>query len=158
MTQDWVFYTIPPSQVGVGLLSGAAVWGSSPSIDTVTNTVYIGTGNNYDIPANLKACVAANETTAEISCNIPLYPENYFNSIVALDVETGSVKWAKRFLAYDAWTIACVVAGNATNPNCPSSPGTDADFGMAPTLDYVMFPGQSNYSAVLYIGQKNGTK
>lgn len=39
--------------------SGNAVWGSSPAIDVKRGSVYIATGNNYSVPGDVLACVAA---------------------------------------------------------------------------------------------------
>uniref|UniRef100_UPI002869B528 outer membrane protein assembly factor BamB family protein n=1 Tax=Deinococcus sp. TaxID=47478 RepID=UPI002869B528 len=39
--------------------SGAAVWSSTPALDTATNTVYITTGNNYSIPQSATDCFAS---------------------------------------------------------------------------------------------------
>jgi len=45
----WTWYAIPPNLVGPPEFSGAAIWGSSPSIDPDTGLVYIATGNNYEV-------------------------------------------------------------------------------------------------------------
>jgi polyvinyl alcohol dehydrogenase (cytochrome) len=39
--------------------SGASVWGSSPSIDTKRNQVFVGTGQNFDAPQSVLDCAAA---------------------------------------------------------------------------------------------------
>ena len=37
---------------------GNAVWGSSPAVDVKRGSLYIATGNNYDVPAETLDCVA----------------------------------------------------------------------------------------------------
>ena len=46
--------------------TGAAVWGSSPSVDTKRRTVYISTGNNYSIPDSATACVDGATTDGSV--------------------------------------------------------------------------------------------
>ena len=54
----WKTYTAP-----VGY-PGNAVWGSSPAIDTKRGSVYIGTGNNYDVPDEVLQCVERGDDPA----------------------------------------------------------------------------------------------
>ena len=112
--------------------SGNAVWGSSPAIDTRRGSVYVATGNNYNIPAPALACVAAaaGDPVATQAC---LPANDYFDAIMALDMRTGAVKWATRALPYDAWTVDCIpFLGDGDN--CPEPAGPDYDFGQAPAL------------------------
>lgn len=66
-------------------------------MDVLRNQVYIATGNNYEIPDTLTACLAAlgNITTtnyaAAIQCETTYGKGNYHNSIVALNMTTGNV-------------------------------------------------------------------
>src|SRR4029077_5857610 len=78
--------------------SGAAVW-SAPTIDPATKSLYVATGDAYSLPA-------ASMTDA----------------IVALDLETGAIKWATQVTAGDAFTMAC---GTADTTNCPEKAGPD---------------------------------
>lgn len=144
----WTWWAIPFNLVGPSNFAGAAIWGSSPAIDTETGVVYFATGNNYVIPDELDNCYNVTvEADWEKNCNLLYGPDNYINSVVALSVDTGAKVWARRTNAYDAWTVGCLYDGA---PNCPKSPGPDADFGMAPVLSTVS--GQK----ALFIGQKNG--
>ena len=151
MTLIWTWNAIPPSLVGLNKFAGAAIWGSSPAIDTVGGIVYFGTGNNYYVPATLQACYNKNtKANWETACNQVLAPDNWFESVVALNIKTGTKIWAHRFTGQDAWTDACNTKGN---PNCPFAQGInppDADFDMAPTLSNI------NGVKVLFIGQKSG--
>ena len=148
MSVVWDWYTIPLNTVGPAQLSGAAIWGSSPSIDVDTGLVYFATGDNYYVPDELTSCYNITAPANwEKSCNAVLAPENWFESVIALNIFTGQKVWAKRVSSYDAWSIACVFKNN---PNCPIIPGLDYDFGMAPVLSTV------NNKKVLFIGQKSG--
>ena len=140
---SWTTPTIPPGLVGPGLWSGIGVWGSSPAVDERTNTVYFATGNPYDTPSYYEDCVSAELANAvaenrapelEITCNRPYALNVYYESVVALDITTGAVKSFVRTGAYDSWNVACSLHRN----NCPAMSGQDADYGMAPMLDYAV--------------------
>jgi polyvinyl alcohol dehydrogenase (cytochrome) len=129
---------------------GNAVWGSSPAIDTKRGSVYIATGNNYDAPQSVLDCVAAagTDTSAQQAC---LPPDDHFDSILALDMKTGAIKWATRALPFDAWTVSCIFGNPA---NCPSPAGPDYDFGQAPALFSVKIDGKAR--DLVGAGQKSG--
>jgi polyvinyl alcohol dehydrogenase (cytochrome) len=142
----WKRYIVPPG------FSGGAVWGSTPVVDKARNSVYIGTGNNYSVPADVIACVTAagDDPAAVQACNPP---ENYFDSVMALDPGTGEVKWARFALPFDAWNLNCI-PGFGDIANCPLPTGPDFDFGQGPTL---FTAGAKNARRdLLGIGQKSG--
>ena len=85
--------------------AGAPVW-CSPSVDVKRNLLYIGTGENYTLPAT-----------------------NTSDAIQALDMSTGKLIWNFQATQHDAWNLACPVL-----VNCPGNKGRDLDFGMAPLL------------------------
>jgi polyvinyl alcohol dehydrogenase (cytochrome) len=131
---------------------GAAVWGSSPAIDSKRGQLYIATGNNYDAPPETLACVAAagNDSSAQQAC---LPPDDHFDSVMALDLKTGAIRWATRALSFDAWTVDCIpFIGEGTN--CPEPAGPDFDFGQAPAL-FTVRDGSKNRD-VVGAGQKSG--
>ena len=140
----WKTYTTPEGY------PGNAVWGSSPAIDTKRGSVYIATGNNYDVPDSVLACVTAagSDTAAQGAC---LPANDYFDSILALDMRTGAVKWATRALPFDAWTVSCIFGNPA---NCPQPNGPDYDFGQAPALFSVRIDGKMR--DLVGAGQKSG--
>jgi len=140
----WKTYTTPEGY------PGNAVWGSSPAIDTKRGSVYIATGNNYDVPDSVLACVTAagSDTAAQGAC---LPANDYFDSILALDMRTGAVKWATRALPFDAWTVSCIFGNPA---NCPQPNGPDYDFGQAPALFSVRVDGKMR--DLVGAGQKSG--
>jgi polyvinyl alcohol dehydrogenase (cytochrome) len=142
----WTLRTAPEG------FPGNAVWGSSPAIDTKRGQVYIATGNNYDAPPETLACVAAagNDPVAQQAC---LPADNFFDSVMALDIKTGAIRWVTRGMSFDAWTVDCIpFIGEGTN--CPSPAGPDFDFGQAPAL-FTIRDGGRNVD-VVGAGQKSG--
>ncbi len=131
--QLWKTYTITEpakplrkSTAGVQLWgpSGVGVW-SSPTIDTQRKLLYVGTGDGYSDPAT-----------------------QYSDSILALDLETGKIAWARQITAGDVFNGNCIQPKAST---CPAKTGPDADFGSAPILRTL--PGGRR---VLIAGQKSG--
>jgi len=133
--------------------SGNAVWGSSPAIDTKRKQVYVATGNNYSVPDDVQACVAAagDDSDAIEAC---IAADNLFDSIVALDLTTGAVRWATKALPFDAWTVGCLPPPLSNGENCPDPEGPDYDFGQAPALFKVAGMGKSR--ELVGVGQKSG--
>lgn len=131
---------------------GNAVWGSSPAVDTKRRSVYVATGNNYDAPPEVLACVAAGTTPEERQACLPA--DNHFDSVVSLDMRTGTVKWATRALDFDAWTVDCIpFVGDGDN--CPEPSGPDFDFGQAPAL-FTVKDGMGKGRELVGAGQKSG--
>jgi polyvinyl alcohol dehydrogenase (cytochrome) len=60
-----------------------------------------------------------------------LAPDDYTDAILALDMSTGALKWARRLQSFDVWSLAC---GNA-------------DFGL-PQLDICKSPESPDYDVV----------
>lgn len=106
--------------------SGAPVW-SSPTIDPARGLVYVGTGENYTRP------------TTESS-----------DAILAIDIETGQLAWSFQATEADAYTMGCGLGGGGRG-TCPSPPGPDVDFGMAPMLTT-----RPDGRQILVAGQKSG--
>ncbi|GBB84842.1 hypothetical protein RclHR1_11400006 [Rhizophagus clarus] len=126
----WKTFMVPDNYGRPDLYSGNAVWGSAPAIDPIKKLVYIATGNNYEIPKNVTNCIN-NATTPEekATCNDP---NNFVDSILALDIEKGDIKWAKILSGYDSWTVSCLSGSNPQN--CPDPAGPNFDFGQGPLL------------------------
>lgn len=144
----WKTYTAPSGY------TGNAVWGSSPAIDTQRGQVYIATGNNYSVPQAVLDCVAAasGDPTATSAC---LPADDYFDSIMALDMKTGAVRWTTRAIPYDAWTVDCIPFFG-DGDLCPSPAGPDYDFGQAPALFTVKPSGKAKSYDLVGAGQKSG--
>jgi polyvinyl alcohol dehydrogenase (cytochrome) len=131
--QVWKTYAIPEEPTLQGKNSagadqfgpaGAAIW-SSPTIDAKRKVLYVGTGNQYSDP-----------------------PSKYTDAVLAMDLETGTVKWFQQMTQKDGWNFSCV---NPSNPvSCPKEAGPDVDIGSSPILKAVK---GKDY---LLIGQKSG--
>jgi polyvinyl alcohol dehydrogenase (cytochrome) len=150
----WRTYMVPTGY------TGGAVWGSTAVVDAKRGSLYVGTGNNYTIPLSVQACIdearartagrlPAERAAAEEAC---LAADDYVDAIVALDLKTGLVKWAKRVQGADTWTVACTRAAPA-NP-CPDMQSPDYDFGSGPNLFSIRQGGRP--IDVLGAGQKSG--
>jgi polyvinyl alcohol dehydrogenase (cytochrome) len=132
--------------------TGNAVWGSSPAIDPKRGQLYIATGNNYSVPPDVLACVAAAPTEDDrAAC---LAADNHFDSIMALDLRTGAVRWATRAIPYDAWTVDCIPFFG-DGDLCPEPAGPDYDFGQAPSL-FKVKTGNGRFVELVGAGQKSG--
>jgi polyvinyl alcohol dehydrogenase (cytochrome) len=104
--------------------SGGGIW-HSPTIDASTGSIYIATGDAYSKPAA--------PTT---------------DAVMALDIKSGAVKWAKQLTENDVWNMSC---GGASPANCPPDAGPDHDFGQPPVLVSL-----ANGKRALVLGQKSG--
>ena len=123
----WRTYTIPK----VAGYSGGGVWGATGAIDPKRRTLYVTTGNNYSIAPADAACVAAATTPeAKGAC---MAAGNYFDSILALDTQTGRIKWATMTEPYDTWNVNCI-PGFPVAGTCPSPEGPDYDFSQGAML------------------------
>ncbi len=106
--------------------SGGSSW-SSPVIDPARRAIYLTTGNGFSGP-----------------------PQPLTDAIVALDLETGRVRWSRQ-VGQDIFVPGCGRPGN-TNFSCPAENGPDADFGSAPILVHL-----SGRKDLILAGQKSGT-
>ena len=131
----WRHYTVPePQQVGTwpsGAAryepSGAGVWGS-PSVDPRTDTVYVGTGQNYT------------------------GTEGESDSLLALNARTGQVRWTRQMTHPDTWRLLCSLPGIPPG-YCPSADdGTDLDHDLSSLPNLFTVDGRP----LVGIGQKNG--
>jgi polyvinyl alcohol dehydrogenase (cytochrome) len=150
----WKTYDVPDNHGATNQYSGGAIW-QPPAIDEKRGVLYVGTGNNYTVPASVQSC----QQTAQASHNVDAdctAPDDYFDAALALDLQTGQVRWSHKQLHdagsinwdhkvedYDAWTTGC----NALFPvNCPSPKGADYDLGGAGPnlLDHMVGFGQKS--------------
>ncbi|NWG47094.1 MAG: PQQ-binding-like beta-propeller repeat protein [Alphaproteobacteria bacterium] len=117
------------SSVGTQLWgpSGAPVW-TTPAIDARRGLLYVGTGENTSAPAT--------DTS---------------DAIVALDLETGAVRWVFQATEQDLYNNAC--GFRRSGPNCPDE-GEQLDFDFGASV--VIARGASGRE-VLLAGQKSGT-
>ena len=113
----WKTYTVgeslprPPSQDGTPASgpAGGGVW-SVPTIDVKRRLVYVATGNGYAEPAQ--------PTT---------------DAVLALDINTGDLKWSQQMTPNDDWALGCQ-QGGGNNSACPAMLGPDFDLSAPPAL------------------------
>ena len=134
-TVDWKTYVIPEepkptkkTRRGVQLYapSGAGIW-SSPTIDEKRGVLYVTTGDNYSSPAS--------DTS---------------DSVIAIELDGGKIRWVKQTVAGDAFTSACANTVDS-DPERIEDCGPDLDFGAAAVLRTL-----PDGKQLLYAGQKNG--
>jgi polyvinyl alcohol dehydrogenase (cytochrome) len=129
----WKTYTVdapqPRAKNAAGIQmsgpAGGGIW-SSPTVDTKRGLIYVATGNGYADP-----------------------PQKMTNAVIAMDAQTGAVKWVRQTIANDSWTLGCQ-ATNPDNPACPATLGPDYDFSASPSLTSV------NGRDLLVLPQKSG--
>ena len=106
--------------------AGGAIW-NTPTIDTRRNVLYVGTGNNFAPPAT------------ELS-----------DSLVALDLNTGAVRWSRQVTENDIWNGSCRQP-NREAAVCPDKDAPDFDFtGSALLVDV------GNGRQLIVVGNKSG--
>lgn len=130
----WTTYTIPQKPEPTGELNsegarrfqhaGVPIW-NSPTIDEKRGVLYAGTGESYTSPA------------APTS-----------DSVLAIDLESGDIRWHYQSIAGDAWNMACFIGGG---PNCPEENGPDLDIGAPPVIMTT-----SEGKDIIAVGQKSG--
>lgn len=141
----WKTHSVPPGY------AGGAIWSSTPVVDVRRHSVYFTTGNNYMIPDSVLECVNDNEgdPAAIDACNDP---NNWFDAIVAVDPDTGAIKWGARVEGYDNFVGSCLVP--FLGAECPSPAGPDYDFGQGVGLFHV--DGPRGGRDLIGAGQKSG--
>lgn len=149
----WQFKTAPDGY------TGASVWGSNPVVWKAGGALLVGTGNNASIPAVASQCLVAAAgltTDVQLAC---LDPTDYVDSLLSLDLKTGTLLWSRRF-EVDTWTSGCSVGPQSA---CPTPAGLDDDFASMPNLVYMKNlvgttddRGGTSKNYMLGAGQKSG--
>jgi hypothetical protein len=138
----WQRFTMPDNPGQTDGYSGGAIW-QPPAIDPTRGLMFIGTGNNYEIPESVKQCLQSQASFGQQSAGFS--EADHFDSVMALHLHNGAVKWARRLQGEDVWTVACVQDPNPVSCPEPSSP--DFDFsGSGPNL----------IGDIIGFGQKSG--
>jgi polyvinyl alcohol dehydrogenase (cytochrome) len=130
--------------------TGAAIWSSTPAVDTTRNQLYVTTGNNYQVPESVQQCEQAvqGNNAKLLACQSAA---NLADSIVALDLTTGAIKWARHCIGEDNFIAGC----NSGGPQCPDPLGKDYDFGAGANFFTVEIQGVP--TDIVGAGQKSGT-
>jgi polyvinyl alcohol dehydrogenase (cytochrome) len=108
--------------------SGAPIW-ATPTIDVQRNLVYVATGENFSLPATKTS-----------------------DAILAIDLDSGAIKWSFQGTPRDAWNSSC--GTERSGANCPpeeESIREDWDFGGS-----VVLTKTSGGKDILLAGQKSG--
>jgi len=137
----WQSYMVPEGY------SGGSVWSNTLVVDTKRNSLYVTTGNNYEVPEEVALCALTTPLALVDGC---MAPDNYIDAFVALDLDTGGVKWGRRLAGFDAWTYACLIQVGW----CPDPQGEDFDFAQGAMLFTVK--GKGRPRELLVAGQKSG--
>jgi polyvinyl alcohol dehydrogenase (cytochrome) len=106
--------------------AGAAVWSGVPTVDRHRQLLYVTTGNNYAMPSGVTSPPAG----------------DHVESIVALDMATGAIRWARSMTTGDVWTFT-------------DTSGPDYDFGCGANLFQASIGGV--VKDLVGAGQKSGT-
>ncbi|MDB4991146.1 MAG: polyvinylalcohol dehydrogenase [Myxococcaceae bacterium] len=129
--ERWRYYTVPAAQaLAIERLpyrlgpSGGAIWGP-PTYDAETRTLFVGTGQNFSPMPDGHGSTGS-------------------DSILALDADTGQLKWSYQATQDDVWDVT------RANPDAQGN-YYDLDFGDSPKL--YDLPGIGH---VVGAGQKSG--
>jgi polyvinyl alcohol dehydrogenase (cytochrome) len=166
----WKTYTVPSNSnggdtnkpctgenpaAGCGY-TGGAVW-ATPTIDPLTNQVFVGTGNNYTAPDAAVACanaaLNAKPPTSDANCTAP---NDYFDAVVALNLGNGQIEWGHKVEGWDAWNVACLVGYPPGATWCPSPASPDFDFGGSSPNLFLARGSNGRVETLVGDGQKSG--
>ena len=141
----------PQGPYGCGY-TGGAIW-DTPAVDVGKGLVFVGTGNNYTAPDADVQCQQAAEDNNTSNANCVSDPNDFVDSVLALNLNTGRIEWGSRVEGWDAWTVACPFLPQGVTW-CPGPYSPDYDFGgSGPNI----MPGKGPKGATLVgVGQKSG--
>lgn len=130
----WKHYTVEESKPRGKNKDGVQTWGpagggiwSSPTVDPKRRMIYVATGNGYADP-----------------------PQPTTDAVLALDIDSGALKWVRQVTPNDQWTMGCQPQNPAEKPECPSTLGPDFDFSASPALTTI------NRRDLIVLPQKSG--
>ena len=139
-----------PMRVRPAAATRAAQSGTRRQSTSAPGVVFIGTGNNYTATDTAVACQQA-ATPRQADCAAP---DDWFDAVLSLNLDTGAIAWGNRVEGWDAWTVACAFGLPPGVTWCPSPQSPDFDFGgSGPNL----MPGKGPKGTTLVgVGQKSG--
>ncbi len=163
---------------------GTSTYGHNPTLDLERKQIYIATAQTETAPRVAELCEKARRSSGNPDANISGLPagvtcnnlneklKTYANAMLALDMDTGKVKWVFYAHKYDSWTHACgapdfygwgtVVplvfpVGIANAANCDQDPvGPDMGFGQQPVLIRDVRMRDGSHRDVVIAGNKDG--
>ena len=163
---------------------GTSTYGHNPTLDVERRQIYIATAQTETAPRVAGLCEQARRATGDPNANIAGLPagvtctnlnqklKSYANAMLAVDMDTGEVKWVFYARLYDAWNHACgapdfygwgtavpVVfpVGIANAANCDQDPvGPDMGFGHMPTLVKNLRMPDGSHRDLVVAGNKDG--
>jgi polyvinyl alcohol dehydrogenase (cytochrome) len=106
--------------------SGGAIW-AAPAVDEKRGLIYVGTGDSYTGPAINS------------------------DSVVAFDMRTGELRWARQLTPDDVWIADCQ---HEESPTCRLGSGPDLDIGSPPMVVKTTRGGVTR--DLIVVGQKSG--
>lgn len=161
--------------------TGTSTYGHHPTLDLKRRLIYIATAQNQTSPKVSEDCEKARRDRGNPRANIKGLPpgvtcnnlnkklKNYHNAIIALDMNSGKVRWFYQTRQYDSWNHACGAPGfygwgtivplvfplpKINNENCNQDPiGPDLGFGQQPIL---VKAGIHNPRDIVIAGNKDG--
>ncbi|KAL6350462.1 hypothetical protein AAG906_019109 [Vitis piasezkii] len=113
--------TFRGSMAKLDIRTGAVLWRTYTIPDNAgklgRNLVYIGTGNLYNAPAEVQQCQAnRNNQTIPSQPDQCIAPDVHFDSILALELDSGKIRWFRQFGGYDVFYFVCLVPNNPASP------------------------------------------
>lgn len=115
----WKTYVIPEGY------AGASLWSRTPAIDAKRGVVYFTTGNLYRATDAVQRCVDDARGKGDERLKA-CWPAGVWNdSILAVDMKTGAIRWGFRATHDDIFTGACMTK----QPDTFCGGGPDHDFG-----------------------------
>lgn len=136
---------IPDAILGAGQYSGAAIWGQWI---IVGKNAYVGTGQMYQVPAAVAACVLATPQANQSAC---IDPRVNWNSVVKIRLSrgrpgVGGIVKAFKTTGVDVWNVACYL--NGLIPGC-QLPGDAFDWDVSGLI-------YSEAQGIIYAATKAG--
>jgi polyvinyl alcohol dehydrogenase (cytochrome) len=99
----WKTFTMPENGGQPGGYSGGAAL-AIPAVDVEKGLIYFSTDHQYTQPAEAEACLVAAAGDWDKSC---FADDAYFNAVIALDLETGAVRWSFFGSGTEVYQQAC---------------------------------------------------